>query len=613
MSRIVGVVNLDGAPVDPTLLQALAESCGRGLDAVGVEANGQVGLGHALLRTTDESERERQPSSLDEDVWITADARVDGRTDLVRELVASDTHPVAATDLDAATDDTLLLHAYHAWGERCVEHLLGDFAFAIWDGRRRRLFCARDQLGVKPFFYAIAGDCLIFASELDCVRAHPAVPADLDDLAIADFLLWGQNQELDTTVFAAIRRLPPAHTLTWAGDRPQINRYWELSVPAETRYPQPDDYVERFNELLREAVGDRLRTNRVGVLMSGGLDSPLIAATARSELARQQRGFALRAHTVIYESLIPDEERRYAGIAGDALGIPVDYLAADRYPLFAGWDEPAWTTPEPSEPTSYFAVDLMRAVATHSRVALTGFDGDTLCQLWLPSHFRGLLESLRFKRALFEAGWFMLARRSLPPVGFRARLRQRRERGHPAPGFPPWMNPELVARLDLRPRWQRFAAPQRPPGRHVRADAVQLLSGPTMSWLFDHYDPACTRSQVMVRHPLLDLRMVSYVLSLPPIPWCVDKTILRKAARGALPATIHRRPKAPLAEDPARALVRQSGGLSTREPGPSAALTKYVDIEALLPLHAAETSGLLWPRLRASSLEQWLSERGPEQ
>src|SRR6185369_13725568 len=167
-------------------------------------------LGHTLLRTTEESTHERQPLSLDGKVWIVADARIDARQELIAGLRAGE------QEVEAAVPDVeLILRAWHVWGESCVEHLLGDFAFAIWDAGRRRLFCARDQMGVRPFFYACPGRGVIFSNTLDCIRRHPAVSCRLNDLAIADFLLFDANQDPATTVFAEIQRLPPAHTAVW--------------------------------------------------------------------------------------------------------------------------------------------------------------------------------------------------------------------------------------------------------------------------------------------------------------------------------------------------------------------------------------------------------------
>src|SRR5882757_2124723 len=129
MNGIVGVIHLDGAPVDRQLVQDLTDSLRyRGPDAQNVWVDGPVGLGHTLLKTTYESEREHQPLTIDDQVWIVADARIDARAELVAELRARGHDAVLE-----APDVELILRAYEAWGEHCAEHLLGDFAFAIWD------------------------------------------------------------------------------------------------------------------------------------------------------------------------------------------------------------------------------------------------------------------------------------------------------------------------------------------------------------------------------------------------------------------------------------------------------------------------------------------------
>jgi asparagine synthase (glutamine-hydrolysing) len=297
MSGIVGIVNLDGEPVDASLLRQMTDSLAfRGPDAQQTWFDGPVGFGHALLKTTDEAESEHQPFTLDGSVWIVADARVDAQSDLIAKLRArgEDVAP-------GLPDVELILHAYHAWGEICVEHLLGDFAFAIWDGSLRRLFCARDHLGVKPFYYAQVGQSVVFSNTLDSVLLHPSVPDDLNDLAIADFLLFQFNMEPGTTAYARIQRLLPAHSATWSADGVALKRYWSLPIDEPVYYRRSSDYVERFKELLDAAVEDRLRTNRIAVFMSGGLDSTTLAAVACSRLRSQNRRTEVHAFTSVFD------------------------------------------------------------------------------------------------------------------------------------------------------------------------------------------------------------------------------------------------------------------------------------------------------------------------
>jgi asparagine synthase (glutamine-hydrolysing) len=211
VSGIAGIFNADGEAIDFSLLQRMTESTGYwGADSHVTRNYGAAGFGHALLKTTDESEHENQPLTLDGHVWVVADARIDGRDALVRELSAC-TH-VAIRD---PQDVELIAYADSVWGEDCVKHLLGDFAFVIWDSPKKLVFCARDHMGVKPFYYAQHGSSLVFSNSLEAIRLHPCVSTRLNDDAIADFLLFGLNHDQAKTTFADIDRLPPAHTLTY--------------------------------------------------------------------------------------------------------------------------------------------------------------------------------------------------------------------------------------------------------------------------------------------------------------------------------------------------------------------------------------------------------------
>ncbi|MGB8440799.1 MAG: hypothetical protein WCE26_15490, partial [Candidatus Acidiferrales bacterium] len=198
MSGIVGMYDRSGAPVDQTLLRALAHFLSyRGPDARETWSYGPVGLGHTMLRTSRESQIERQPASLGGRFWITADARIDCRAELQGKLAELET----GLPRGGVTDSDLILRSYAAWGADCVQHLRGDFAFAIWDTHRKLLFCARDHFGIKPFYYSELGELFFFSNTLVCVRQHPEVSAELNDAAIGDFLLFGLNCDGATTTF----------------------------------------------------------------------------------------------------------------------------------------------------------------------------------------------------------------------------------------------------------------------------------------------------------------------------------------------------------------------------------------------------------------------------
>ncbi len=599
MSGIVGIINLDGAPVDRELLERMTNFMSfRGPDAQDIWIDGHVGFGHTMLRTTEESLNEKQPCSLDGKVWITPDARVDARADLIRKLESKGNKKFMSV-----TDAELILHAYHTWGEHCVKYLMGDFAFAIWDGPQQRLFCARDHFGVKPFYYAPLKDCLIFSNTLNCVRIHPAVSDELNDLAIADFLLFALNQDPATTTFADIQRLPPAHILGYAKEALYVNRYWTLPTKDTIYYKRSDEYVEHFRDVLRTAVKDRLRTDHVGVFMSGGLDSPGVAATAHQLLSKQKTSPGLRAYTVVYDRLIPDEERYYSGLVASALGIPIHYLVADDYDLYERWDQPQICTPEPChEPTGLaISFDLLKEISSDVRVAFYAEGPDNLLHYeWQPYIFH-LIKSLQIKRLFVDVAFYILSQRRLPFLpGIPRRLKSLIYNRRAGSRFPKWFSKDLALRLDLSKRWKEVN--QRCRADHsLRPVAYDSLGSPLWQSLFEGYDPGVTSFPLEVRYPFMDLRMVQYLLAVPPIPWCCKKYLLRSAFKGALPEAILRRGKSPLASDPVFERAANSG---VPQPIFTQEITTYVDPE-LVPVGVDGGADGFWVNVRPLSLNQW--------
>src|SRR5579862_5201525 len=198
----------------------------RGPDAQRTWHDEHAGLAHALLATNSEEVGRAQPASPDGEVWLTGDVRLDARHDLVHKLVG------AGRDASLAQSDAeLVMHAYALWSELCIEHLAGDFAFSIWNRRTCRLFAARDQFGVSPFFFARSGEFLLFSNTLEAILLHPGVPDVLNERAMGDFLVSGWIGDGAATVFAAIDRLPPAHCLTWSPAGNQVRRYWTVPAP----------------------------------------------------------------------------------------------------------------------------------------------------------------------------------------------------------------------------------------------------------------------------------------------------------------------------------------------------------------------------------------------
>jgi asparagine synthase (glutamine-hydrolysing) len=604
VSGIVGIVNLDGAPINRRLLDRMTDFMSyRGPDASATWVDGHVGFGHTMLRTTWEAETERQPLSLDGRVWLTADARIDGRADLIAALESR-----GRPDVKHANDAELILHAYHAWGEDCVDHLIGDFAFGIWDGREQRLFCARDHFGVKPFYYACRERCFVFGNTLNCLRLHPAVTDTLNEIAIGDFLLFGENQDDASTSFRDVSRLRAAHRLLMSADHaPCPVRYWSVPTDFHLHYSErsTDDVVEGFRESLSRAVRDRLRAKRIALEMSGGLDSTSIAATTRDLSPRG--GGDLRAFCISYADLIPDREKEYADCAATALGMPITHVIADRFPLFEIPDAKL-PRPDPGHvgPLTAPWNRMAQSMAAHSRVVLTGWDGDTLLTEDPRHYFYLLLRTARLQSLLAALFSYMGTQRRPPPVGLRTVLKRLLGKSRSRPPYPCWLEPEFERRTALSDRWRERAA-RRPPPHPTRPYALRILALSTWAHLFESYDSGVTGLPLEGRHPLVDIRVVDYLLRLPPVPWCAGKHVQRVAMRGRLPERVRRRPKTPLAGDPAIELARRGEIGMVEAFWPSPHLRRFVNFERIPRVSGQNGSGQIWMNVRPFALNLWYS------
>lgn len=600
MSGICGILHPDGQPIDRALLEKMTAFLNyRGPDARNSWIEGSVAFGHTLLRTTKEALRERQPHTLDGEIYITADARIDGRDRLIPRLQGKGCK-VEKED----PDSVLILHAYRVWGEDCLNYLLGDFAFGIWDGRKQRLFCARDPFGIKLFYYARLGNCFIFSNTLNCIRCHPKISQELNDRAIADFLLFDLNYNLKTTTFADIQCLPGGSKLVLEAGNLQQKTYWTLPLPEQIRYKKATDYLENFRELMDIAVKDRLRGENASIFLSGGLDSTAIALAA----VEGATSLNLQAITIGYERLIPDEERYYAQLAAKALEIPSTYLTADNYTLYQGWDKSELHFPEPRHaPLALITVQQLQQAARHSPIVLCGQGGDEALKF---STVAEMLPGMPWRKVAVDVLRCLLFYNLQPAwgSGLLGQIRRWQGKQPQLPPLPPWLNPDLVERFDLNARWQKIQNPLTNDFYPPRNRAYQSLQ-PSPLWTlnFVAYDPGTTKIPVEVRLPFLDLRLLAYLLALPPLPWCADKTLLRVALRGKLPDPLCQRPKTPLAANPVRAHFKNQQATLLQNFTPSSQLKPYINQEKWQEVLSCKMSTWqTWRNLRPISLGYWL-------
>jgi asparagine synthase (glutamine-hydrolysing) len=288
----------------------------------------------------------------------------------------------------------------------------------------------------------------------------------------------------------------------------------------------------------------------------------------------------LHAFTVVYDRLIPDTERYWSGLAAGDLGIPITYLAADGYLPFQNAGAPWLRTPEPvDESRPALGYDLGCLAGRHAPVALVGYGGDPALY---PSagYLPRLLRRAQVGRALADVGRCYRLLGRFPPLYMRSSLLRRIRETPDAPPaeLPRWLQPDLADRLRRHPRLAWDDRPER--ARHpARPEAYRFLASPFWVDAFQGSDPPATGLPLGQRYPFFDIRLVAFLLRLPPMPWCVDKAILRQAMRGRLPEPIRTRRKSPLAADPVGVGLRLQRPPWPPPGGTGTQLERFVSLE----------------------------------
>jgi asparagine synthase (glutamine-hydrolysing) len=355
-------------------------------------------------------------------------------------------------------------------------------------------------------------------------------------------------------------------------------------------------------------VADRLRAGSAGLLLSGGLDSPTVAASAQRVLRQRGSAFDLRAFTHVHDRLIPHEERHYAGLVAQSLRIPVHFVVADDCRLFDHYDDPEFRTPEPLHfPMGFRNANPFQEIAAFSRTALSGYGGDPALASLLTRHFRTLFQARKFGRMLQDALGYLAAEGRLSRLYLRTRLRHRFSRQKSAE-FLPWLHPDFVKRLGLRDRWEQVGA-EDVPNHSARPEGYAAVASPSWTAAFEPFDAGILHSNIEVRHPFFDLRVLQFLLALPALPWCSDKEILRRAARGVLPDAVRLRKKSPLITDPIMALLQrpESAWVDGFETAPE--LREFVCRDRIPALFRTTAPLAAWTHLKPLSLNFWLQRR----
>ena len=376
----------NGKDVDPELMKKMNEKLShRGPDGSKTWVNDNVGLGHQMLWTTPESLHEELPFEED-DLVITSDARIDNRKELSEKLGIRDEEDVS--------DSYFILKAYEKWGDACPDKLLGDFAFAIWDTEKEKLFCARDHMGVKPFYYYLDDDMFVFGTEIKALFCVDGVPREINERKIALYLMK-DTMDSENTFYKDIKSFPAAHLSLIAKTKFKIHIYWKLDSNLEIKMESEEEYAKAFREIFEEAVRCRLRSSfPIGFELSGGLDSSSIVCMAQEILNNENQNSKIKTFSSVYDESKECDERNYIKKVLNKYEINSTFINGDAISPLKDIENVLWHQDQP-----FFSPHLTNQIESYKkmknfqiRILFSGEGGDQII-----SHGNNYLKELAFK------------------------------------------------------------------------------------------------------------------------------------------------------------------------------------------------------------------------
>jgi asparagine synthase (glutamine-hydrolysing) len=556
MCGITGMVGFADRELLATMTAALHH---RGPDADGLHVGEGWGLGHRRLSIIDLEGGAQPMASADGTCWVSYNGEIYNFRELRAQL------QVRGHAFSTRSDTEVLLAAYREWGDACVDHFLGMFAFGLWDGPRQRLLLARDRVGVKPLYYAeLDGRALVFGSEPKALLPVPGVSRALDPVALDAYLdLYYVPPPL--SMFAGIRQLPPGHVLVWQGGAIEIRRWWDAE-PAVIEGRSLEEWAEIVQPVLEDAILSRTVADvPLGAFLSGGIDSSTIVAVLSEHGHGPVETFCV-GYGAEGKSFDERAEARavaeHFGTHHHELELSVDVLTGLEA-MVRGFDEPF------GSPTAMLSSALSRFVRQHVTVALAGDGGDELFGGY--PRYRGLRLSELAERVpeplLGLAERAVAGREQSTARSYRRWARQFLAglRLPAAERYGAWvayarlperdrlLSPALCERLRAAPRMNPVAEAFDRPGREgaVRVGLVERaayadLHGFLPENVLRGSDRMSMAHGLELRVPLCDHRLAELTMQIPArhrVGWLASKRVLRKIMGQRLPAHVLRRRK----------------------------------------------------------------------
>ena len=526
MCAIAGVLDLQMEPeIAEKMLRTMAR---RGPDGRGIFQDPQCGLLHTRLAIID-PEGGQQPMTLDwgqETYVLVYNGELYNTIELQRELEAMGHH------FDGHSDTEVVLHGYAQWGEACLEKFNGIFALAVWERNRRRLFLARDRIGVKPLFYTRHREGLLFASEIKTILAYPTMKAELDVTGAMELVMLGPGRMPGSGVFRGIRELEPGCMGFWEGGKLTVTRYWKLR-DREHRDSLPET-IEKVRFLVEDSIRRQMVSDvPIGTFLSGGLDSSIISAVCAGEM--EKRGEVLQTFSLDYlnndiyfqaSKFQPNADDTYIRLMQEVIRSRHHWTVLTPETLVSSLEEATIARDLPGMADVDFSLlAFCREIRSSVKVALSGECADEI--------FGGY--PWYRDPAVREAEGFPWAQNTLE----RSKLM--------LPGIA-GDSEEFVREAYGRTCRESDILPENSPLEKRMKEMVNLNFRWFMQTLLDRKDRMSMHSSLEVRVPFCDYRIAEYLYG---IPWMYkdlggqEKGLLRCAVEDLLPQQICHRRKSP--------------------------------------------------------------------
>ena len=523
MSGIFGIINTLGAPIERAWLESMRENLAhRGPDGSGIYHQGSVGLGHLLLQVTPESKYEQSPCYV-EGLVVVADARLDAREELMDQLRVPNERRLSITDPE------MIGLAYRKWGGHCVEYLLGDFAFAVWDHQTDVLFCARDHVGVKPFLYALQNGIFVFATELKAIVLSGIISTEIDHLLIRDSII-DIDEHPENTCWTNIKRLLGARSLTLTNGSIKTSVYWDLKHRGGLHFKNEADYGIALRDLLEQAIADRMRTHHeIGAPLSGGLDSSTIACLAAAKLKPENRVLYTVSSVLApgsADSMLGDETEYIQEVLNQESNIKPGFEYSNQYHFFLGIEK---QFDQHFSPVNLWhdadAALFKKLKSAGVRRVLSGLLGDAtvsnstiypLPYILLKGQWIKFFKILKlFKSKNTLSNFFIFKRELLFPLlpfwVFKAWFRIKKSPY-------PWAIDSLPLQLDAEEKKRlikRIESQYKKRGYYTHPDPYKNIWSLEQDLMKEEWDCTAAHQGLEITYPLLDKRIIEFLYQVP--------------------------------------------------------------------------------------------------